>query len=175
MTDITREELRQFPRRNNMDEWTPAERAIALAMDLVEELPADERLTRAVVLLGEARDAVADFVDGVVAPPEAPARITYTPEQEAELASMWSEPLREWAETFLREVDIDMDQPLPPLHLTFAKLYQDGLISPTVEGVIAFQWWNTKKMTAPGWDDPAPSPAATFRKYAREVGGQAGI
>lgn len=45
--------------------WTPAEQVIAAAVDVVEAAGADPRLTRAVELLGKARDAVADFVDGV--------------------------------------------------------------------------------------------------------------
>jgi hypothetical protein len=41
----------------------PAEMAITVAMNTVEDMPADIRLTKAVVLLGEARDLVADYVD----------------------------------------------------------------------------------------------------------------
>lgn len=52
-------------RRNRIDLMTPAELAIREAMLRVEEAGADVRLTDAVVLLGEARDAVADFVDHV--------------------------------------------------------------------------------------------------------------
>jgi hypothetical protein len=54
-----------FPRRNRLDLLTPAEKAIWDAMQAVEAGAADMRLTRAVVLLGEAREWVADFVDGV--------------------------------------------------------------------------------------------------------------
>ena len=54
-----------IPRRAQMLYWTPAEQAIHDATQAVEDMPADERLTRAVILLGEARDLVADFVDGV--------------------------------------------------------------------------------------------------------------
>lgn len=54
-----------FPRRNQMDLWCPAEKAIHDAMQAVEAMTADTRLTAAVVLLGQARDRVADFVDGV--------------------------------------------------------------------------------------------------------------
>lgn len=53
----------QFPRRNNIDRLTPAERAIYDATQAVEALPADVRLTEAVILLGQARDKVADYVD----------------------------------------------------------------------------------------------------------------
>lgn len=44
---------------------TPAETAITDAMAAVEAMPPDLRLTDAVVLLQQARDKVADFVDGV--------------------------------------------------------------------------------------------------------------
>ncbi len=52
------------PRRNRVDKMTPAELAITKAMESVEEAGCDTRLTEAVILLGEARDKVADFVDG---------------------------------------------------------------------------------------------------------------
>jgi hypothetical protein len=48
-----------------MSRWTPAEHAIDAAMQAVEALPADVRLTDAVVLLGAARECVADYTDGV--------------------------------------------------------------------------------------------------------------
>jgi len=54
-----------IPRRNQTLQWTPAERAIYDAMQAVEAMPADTRLTDAVILLGKARDRVADYVDGV--------------------------------------------------------------------------------------------------------------
>lgn len=57
--------MNEIPRRAQMQQWTPAERAIYDALQAVEAMPADERLTDAVVLLGAARDSVADFVDGV--------------------------------------------------------------------------------------------------------------
>lgn len=50
-------------RRNHMEYWCPAERAIYEASLEVEKMPAHVRLTDAVVLLSQARDAVADFVD----------------------------------------------------------------------------------------------------------------
>ena len=53
------------PRRCRIDLFTPAEKAIYEAVQAVEALPPDERLTNAVILLGRARDLVADFVDGV--------------------------------------------------------------------------------------------------------------
>ena len=53
------------PRRCRVDLDVPAERAIRAAIDAVEALPADVRLTNAVVLLGQAKDHVSDFVDGL--------------------------------------------------------------------------------------------------------------
>ena len=57
MTDI--------PRRIRIDQFSPAERAIYDAVKEVPSLPADVRLTDAVVLLQAARESVADFFDGV--------------------------------------------------------------------------------------------------------------
>jgi hypothetical protein len=56
-----------IPRRAKLNENTPAELAIYNAMVEVEKLPADLRLTDAIVLLGKARDLVADFVDQSIA------------------------------------------------------------------------------------------------------------
>ena len=55
-----------LPRRIQLDKCTPAELAIQNAVWEVEKMGADVRLTNAVILLSEARDQVADFVDGVV-------------------------------------------------------------------------------------------------------------
>ena len=52
-----------FPRRNRVDHWTPAEKAIQDAVDVVEAAGAHPLLTDAVILLGQARDKVADFVE----------------------------------------------------------------------------------------------------------------
>lgn len=53
------------PRRIRMDLWTPAEKAIHDAMQEVEKMEADVRLTNAVLKLSEAQRLVADFIDGV--------------------------------------------------------------------------------------------------------------
>lgn len=66
----------EIPRRCKVERLVPAELAIRAAMLVVEEMPADMRLTRAVVLLQEARDRVADFVDGVSVPDPAPVGAT---------------------------------------------------------------------------------------------------
>lgn len=52
-----------IPRRIRLDHCTPAELAIVAAVKAVEEAGAHPLLTDAVVLLGQARDKVADFVD----------------------------------------------------------------------------------------------------------------
>lgn len=52
-------------RRVTLDLMTPAELAIYNAMQEVEKLPADVRLTNAIVALNEAKCHVANFVDGV--------------------------------------------------------------------------------------------------------------
>lgn len=53
----------ETPRRNRMDLWTPAEKAIYDASHEVEKVGADTKLTEAVILLGKARDLVADYID----------------------------------------------------------------------------------------------------------------
>ena len=54
-----------WPRRARITEMTPAELAIREAIRVVEAAGADVRLTDAVVLLGAARESVADFVDHI--------------------------------------------------------------------------------------------------------------
>jgi len=53
----------EIPRRNRLDLNTPAEKAIYEAIQEVEELGADVKLTEAVTLLVKAKDMVADYVD----------------------------------------------------------------------------------------------------------------
>lgn len=57
--------MSEVPRRCHLDRLTPAELAIVAAVDAVEALPPDTRLTKAVIALGKARNLVADYVDGV--------------------------------------------------------------------------------------------------------------
>lgn len=51
------------PRRNRLDLNTPAELAIYNAMQEVEKMPANVKLTEAVTLLAKSKDLVSDFVD----------------------------------------------------------------------------------------------------------------
>jgi hypothetical protein len=57
-----------IPRRCFVEKRVAAETAIAAAMAEVEKMGADVRLTRAVILLGEAKNAVGDYVDGLATP-----------------------------------------------------------------------------------------------------------
>lgn len=52
-----------IPRRNRLDLNMPAELAIYEAIQEVEKLPADVRLTNAVIKLQEAKELVSDFID----------------------------------------------------------------------------------------------------------------
>lgn len=63
---MTRPKLRpdSFPTRSDLQMMTPAEIAITDAMQAVEEAGASTALTDAIVLLGRARDRVADHVEG---------------------------------------------------------------------------------------------------------------
>jgi hypothetical protein len=55
------------PRRCYFALMVPAEKAIHEAINAVEAMPADERLTAALILLGHAKDKVADYVDAKAA------------------------------------------------------------------------------------------------------------
>lgn len=57
-------EQNEIPRRSRMDKWNDAEKAIYNAVVEVEKMPADVKLTNAVIKLQAARDLVADFIDG---------------------------------------------------------------------------------------------------------------
>ena len=56
--------MNEIPRRNRLDLMSPAELAIYNAQQEVEKAGADVRLTDATILLSQARNKVADFVDG---------------------------------------------------------------------------------------------------------------
>jgi hypothetical protein len=56
-----------IPRRQQMLSWTPAEVAIADAVEAVERAGAHPLLTDAVILLQQAREKVADYIDATPA------------------------------------------------------------------------------------------------------------
>jgi hypothetical protein len=60
----TSERITGVSRRAHLDHLTSAEQAVVAAVDAVESMPPDVRLTQAVILLQQARDKIADFVDG---------------------------------------------------------------------------------------------------------------
>lgn len=53
-----------IPRRARLNLFSSAEKAIWDATQEVEKMGADVRLTDAVILLGQAREKVADYIDG---------------------------------------------------------------------------------------------------------------
>jgi hypothetical protein len=53
----------EIPRRMRLDLKRPAELAIYNAMQEVEKIGADIRLTEAITLLSKAKDLVSDFID----------------------------------------------------------------------------------------------------------------
>lgn len=63
-------EVNGVPRRICKSYWTPAEQAVQDAVDLVERLGADVRLTEAVNLLAAARAKIADYVESKQYEPE---------------------------------------------------------------------------------------------------------
>lgn len=56
----------EVPRRAMIPEWCDAERAIQDAVNRVEAMGASPSLTHAVILLGDARNAVADHYDHTI-------------------------------------------------------------------------------------------------------------
>ena len=54
----------RIARRFDRQQYVAAEHLICAALSAVEDMGCDVRLTDAVVLLGAAKDSVADFVDG---------------------------------------------------------------------------------------------------------------
>lgn len=59
-----------IPRRNQLDLNTTAELAIHNAMQEVEKMAADTRLTNATILLSKAKDSVSDFIDNIESKPD---------------------------------------------------------------------------------------------------------
>lgn len=54
---------KEIPRRIQLDKMIPAELAIHNAIQEVEKIGADVRLTNAVIKLQEAKDLISDFTD----------------------------------------------------------------------------------------------------------------
>lgn len=52
-----------IPRRNRLDQMTPAELACRNAVAAIETVGCDDRLTRAQILIQQAQALVADYVD----------------------------------------------------------------------------------------------------------------
>lgn len=59
-------ELAKIPRRCRLDLLSPVELTLAEAHDAVEAVGCDARLTDAVVLIGQARDRLADYYDDIL-------------------------------------------------------------------------------------------------------------
>lgn len=53
------------PRRNYVPDWCEAEKSIYNAMQEVEKMGADVRLTNAIIKLSEAKDFVSDYIDSI--------------------------------------------------------------------------------------------------------------
>jgi hypothetical protein len=51
------------PRRNRLDLQTPIESLLNEAINKIEELPPDERLTHAQTLISNAKDSLSDYID----------------------------------------------------------------------------------------------------------------
>lgn len=57
--------MNTIPRRSRLDLNTPAELVIHSAIQEIEKMAADTRLTEAVILLLKAKDSVSDYVDDI--------------------------------------------------------------------------------------------------------------
>ena len=62
----------EIPGRIRLDLNTPAELAITNAMQEIEKLPPDVRLTDAIILLSKAKEKLSDYVDEKLAIENAP-------------------------------------------------------------------------------------------------------
>jgi hypothetical protein len=60
---MTKQMMDGFPRRNRIDLLTPAEKAVYDVIGVVESVGAHPLLTDAVILLGQARDKLSDYVE----------------------------------------------------------------------------------------------------------------
>lgn len=102
--------MNDFPRRNRLDQNTPAELAIRAAMEAVEQAGASPALTEAVILLGQAKDALGDHVDGVNRKPKSHSGLPvagYQPQSEAKVALV--NEFKADEERLLRKIDALVD------------------------------------------------------------------
>lgn len=68
MEQTVTEEIAGIPRRVQMNRWTPAEMDIYNAIQAVEKVGAHPKLTEVVILLGKAREVLADYIDKTLEP-----------------------------------------------------------------------------------------------------------
>ena len=89
-----------FPARADMQQWTPAEKAIADAVQAVEASGGSPALTDAVNLLAKARERVADHVEGDGYLPIEKHEVVWLIERVDERGNttgyLWAEPERFW-------------------------------------------------------------------------------
>lgn len=100
--------MSEIPRRCRIDLMSPAELAIREAMGAVEDMAADVRLTDAVILLGAAKDSVADYIDNIGPvrrlvrfESDAPERETRPDDIGLSIDMLDVDRLREWARLLL--------------------------------------------------------------------------
>jgi hypothetical protein len=55
-----------IPRRAQINKFAPTEMAIFKSIQEIEKLPADIRLTDAIILLQRAKDKVSDYIDSTL-------------------------------------------------------------------------------------------------------------
>lgn len=60
---LAKQVMDNIPRRNKLYLNTEVEKHIQESIDRVEDLGADEKLTEVVILLGQAKDKISDYVD----------------------------------------------------------------------------------------------------------------
>lgn len=72
LTEEQKEQLMQesklnssIPRRAQMQEWTTEEKELFHLMQEIEKLGGSVKLTKCITLLSEARDALADHIEGI--------------------------------------------------------------------------------------------------------------
>ena len=110
--------VRSYARRSRIDLQTPAEQAIRDAVDAVERAGCDRLLTEAVVLLQQARDKVADYVDARLPALRAQIETAWEERADASLVDRLAVEHPEHAEDLFAFADaiMDDDSDLPNGH-----------------------------------------------------------